>query len=254
MKQFRPLKRGDASISADDINALAQEAKRLGKIEVSEGEVDNSGSGIVIRLPLLRVAFWARLTAEYAGAPGAYTWIEQERSALDTFTDLQYGRYDDGLSQAVEANRTTGLPTDATAGEGRGSYVWLEQGMGEPVTGGVVQEWIFRHGGGGADNVRPVFVTGPAESGRYPARIDFRDENTPDRSAAQEAPAKRTTRGTGPSGRPPATGRSSGTWLTSEGRLADPRLGDAQESPGRQRHVKPVLVHHGQGHVGHLIA
>ena len=33
---------------------------------------------------------------------------------------------------------------------------------------------------GGGGGVRPVFVTGPAISGRYPARIDYRDENVPD--------------------------------------------------------------------------
>lgn len=149
MKAIRKLKPGDPQISAADYNALVDEVVRLSKVTGEGVTVTSGAGGVHIQADPPRAAFWARLTAEYAGNPGVYLWIEQERSALGTFTDLAYGRVDDGMSPAVEANRTSGLPTDATAGEGLGAYVWLELGYGQPVTGGVIQEWIFRHGGGG---------------------------------------------------------------------------------------------------------
>ena len=162
MKPIRKLKPGDPQISAADYNAMVDEVTRLGKLTGDGVQVTSGAGGVHIQANPPKSAFWARLVAEYDGAPGVYAWIEQERSYIGSFSDLAYGRYDDGLSPALEANYTSGLPTDVSVG--LGAYVWLELGFGVPVTGGVVQEWIFRHGGGGA-----------GAPGGFWARIDSAD-------------------------------------------------------------------------------
>lgn len=145
--QFRLPEPGDHHIRAEDIRAIAAEVLRQRNFTADrEGDYLESGQfGVHLSSRRPPPAFWARLTSEIGG--GAYHWIEQWRTDINVFEDVQYGRTSaDELNPAYEANRATGLPTDASAG--LGLYVWLERGWGRPVTGGVEQEWIFRQGGG----------------------------------------------------------------------------------------------------------
>lgn len=175
LKSMRPPMPGDRAISADVLQSMLRELHRQGKLDADGAVVDSSGSGIQIVVPPKKPAFWARLLAPYGG--GAYSWVEVERSSIGVFTDLQYGRYDDGLNPAVHSNLQAGFPTDASAGSGRGMVVWLELGFGLPFTGGVFQEWIFRDGGAGGAGTRPIYVIEPSLGGPYyRARIEYRDE------------------------------------------------------------------------------
>jgi hypothetical protein len=148
MRQFRTPQPGDRAGRAADFRALANEVARLGELTCDGAAVESDAGGNHIILPPKPPAFWAELTDE-PSADGWYAWVEVERSSLGTFSEVQYGRtWRDGSEPAREANGLSGLPTRAGTG-GAGLYVWLELGAALPVTGGVIQEWVFRHGGGG---------------------------------------------------------------------------------------------------------
>lgn len=140
MKQIRLPKPGDRYVSADVFLALYQELVRTGKIEGAGLAVDSGAGGIHLSAPPPRPTLWAVITGE--PTPGRYSWEEVERTDLDTFEVLEFGRTDEDMNQpAIEVNKTVGIAVD--------TYVFLELGFGRPVSQGVEQEWIFRHGGGG---------------------------------------------------------------------------------------------------------
>ena len=157
MRQFRTPQRGDHTGRASDIKALADEVVRLGKMTAEGAVVHDGADGRHLVIPPPKPAFWARLTSEGTGADaGRYAWIEQERSAIGAFTDLQFGRVGTVLMDpAVEHNGARGLKT---GGPGVGLYVWLVLGYSEPVQAGVKQEWLFAVGGA-ADPSAVVQVT-----------------------------------------------------------------------------------------------
>lgn len=150
---------GDPFIRAADLRAIADELVRQGKFSVDEEgtELQSGASGVHISRRRPKPAFWARLTSEGTGADaGRYAWVEQERSAIGAFTDLQYGRVGTVLMDpAVEHNGARGLKT---GGPGVGLYVWLVLGFSQPVQAGVRQEWLFAVGGA-ADPSAVVQVT-----------------------------------------------------------------------------------------------
>ena len=169
---------GDPFIRATDLRAIADELVRQGKFSVDEEgtEVQSGASGVHISRRRPTPTLWARLTSEGTGADaGRYAWIEQERSAIGVFRDLQYGRVGTVLMDpALEFNGARGLKT---GGPGVGLVVRLRQGYSEPVQAGVKQEWLFLVGGGG-DTTGVARVISRDGSGYYISRLGTGTFNT----------------------------------------------------------------------------
>lgn len=140
-------KRGDRTISAEFLRALYEEQKRQGNIEAAGALVESGAGGVHLTVPPRPPGFWAVITFAYGS--GLYSWWEVKRTGLFTFEYVPEGRRDEGLDPAVEANFTEGIAN--------GTFIWLERGWGEPVTGGVYQEWLFRHAAGGGGGGTPAF-------------------------------------------------------------------------------------------------
>ena len=128
------------------------------------------------------------------GVSGLYTCTKPDQNGLPPARVVFNGPAD--LDEGAYGHCTRDFPAtalyEANDGVPAAGQIWGTKAgewklrLGQPgfeIHGGVSAEQtrvqVVLQDAAGGSSVRPVYVTGPAVSGRFPARIDYRDENVP---------------------------------------------------------------------------